>query len=473
MRPRLFCKSMKAMPLLLVSFAAGVVTAKAQISPAAKPDDPYNANNRRPDDRYKADVLVVVAHPDDEIMAAAYIARLIDEKKRVALVFTTLGDGGINSYGPEQSAAMGEIRYLEGVHAGESLGISNIWNLMGPDTPSQNVLESLETCSHGRCLDRLVRLVRITRPSVILTWLPVFVTGENHSDHQAAGVLATEAFDLAGDPTAFPEQVSPARDPNKNMNSTEGLRPWQPEKLYYFSNAMHTDFFNSNGPQYPSTDISPTRHVTYGEIAAREFMNHLTQGGGRMERAINKHDLKALEYPIPLMEPVRLILGKSLVKSGAEEDVFAGVVPDGIAYQRPPGASMAKSTEFSMELGDPWSYYRQFWEAHGLHLLFGLVPPEVTVQAGTTLYIPIAINNPTNVAADAEISVQAPEGWKVAPIANAHIDPHSRHYIRVQAAVPAEKREDWQQFEVSAKSGTKKIGSISIRVQIAGWALPQ
>jgi LmbE family N-acetylglucosaminyl deacetylase len=48
-----------------------------------------------PDPRFKADILVVVAHPDDEIMAAAYLARKIyDDHKSVAVVFQTPGDGG-------------------------------------------------------------------------------------------------------------------------------------------------------------------------------------------------------------------------------------------------------------------------------------------------------------------------------------------------------------------------------------------
>src|SRR5882672_3500684 len=133
----------KTVSILLVAgllFAGDTGTTDAQTAKDATPEDSYNANNRKPDDRYKADVLLIVAHPDDEIMAAAYVARLIDEKKRVAVIFTTHGDGGVNDYGPEQAAAMGEIRYLEGVHAAESLGVTNIWNLQGPDTPSQNVL---------------------------------------------------------------------------------------------------------------------------------------------------------------------------------------------------------------------------------------------------------------------------------------------------------------------------------------------
>jgi len=207
---------------------------KAQ-SAAIQPQNPYTWNDRAPDPRFKADILVVVAHPDDETLVAAYLAREIyDNQKTVAVVYGTRGGGGNNEVGPEQAAAMADIREMEGRQATASLGITNVWFLSGHDLASQDVLNSLAFWGHGVCLDQLVRLVRLTLPSVILTILPHFTTGENHSDHQAAGVLATEAFDMAGDPTAFPEQVSPTHDPDKNGNLMEALRPWQPEKIYYF-----------------------------------------------------------------------------------------------------------------------------------------------------------------------------------------------------------------------------------------------
>lgn len=453
--------------------AAGGSTARAQDANNPWPKDPYYANNRKPDDRYKADLLVVVAHPDDEIMAAAYIAREIDQGKRVSVVFTTRGDGGNNDVGPEQAAAMGDIREVEGMRAVASLGVTNVWDLHGPDTPSQNPLESLETCNHGQCLDRIVRIVRLTRPSVILTWLPVGVTGENHGDHQASGILATEAFDLAGDPTAFPEQVAPAREPKQTMNRTEGLRPWQPQKIYYFSNPTHTEFFAGQGPEYPATDISPKRHITYGESAAEEFAMHKTQGGGRVEEAILHHDLHGLEHPIPLMQPSRFILGKSLVKSGTTEDVFAGVVPDGIPYQRSPGYIAPDYKSAVMELGGPWSFYRQFWQAHGLDHLAGLVPPEVTIPVGGSLSIPLIIENPMNTSLEVKFQVQAPDGWTVTAIAPASIDPHTRYYLRLQAAAPSTKLKGWQEFKVSAEADGKSLGMVPLRVELANWALPQ
>ena len=363
-----------------IAFSAGLLVALgssgtwAQNTTDSKPDS-YRANNRPPDPRYKADILLVVAHPDDEVMATAYLAREIyDNHKRVAVVYQTPGDGGNNDVGPEQAAALGDIRQIEGRRAVGSLGITNVWFLGGHDTVSQNVLTSLEHCGHGRCLDELIRIVRITQPSVILTWLPDFTTGENHADHQASGVLATEAFDLAGDPTVFSEQVSPASNPDKNMNLTEGLRPWQPQKIYYFYNPTH-DIFAGQGPQYSSQEISPSRHVSYGMLAAEVFTYHLSQGGTKVVNEIADNTLGSSAGIAKIATgPVQLIFGKSLVPSAVTDDVFTGVVSDGIAFQRAPGFTAARHSEPNLEIGDPWSYYHKFWQAHGLDHLGNIVP---------------------------------------------------------------------------------------------------
>src|ERR1700761_9487519 len=148
--------------------------------------------NPEPDDRYKADLLVVVAHPDDETEIGAYLARAIfDEKKRVAVVFGTRGNSGGNAQGQEQATALGAIREVEARRALEHFGVMNVWFLNGPDTPGQSVLHSLETWNHGDSLGRMVRLIRLTRPTVIATWLPDYVAGGNHGGDQGAGGLAT------------------------------------------------------------------------------------------------------------------------------------------------------------------------------------------------------------------------------------------------------------------------------------------
>ncbi len=439
----------------------------------AQTQDPYLANNRPPDDRFKADILVVVAHPDDEGMAAAYIARAIDQGMRVAIVWTTNGNGGQNEVGPEQGPAMGDIREVEGMQAAASLGVKLMWNLGGPDTPTQNPLNSLATCDHARCLERIVRLVRLTRPEVILTWLPAPVTGENHGDHQAAAIMATEAFDMAGDPTGFPEQVTPASEPGQNANHLAGLRPWQPQKLYFFSNANDNGFLDGRGPSYDSTDVSPTRHMAYGEIAARAFAIQETQGGRAVRDQLDRRAQDPVQRPLPFMKPTQFLLGKSLVSAAITDDVLAGTDPAGIPFQPSPGYQPMPVTVPTLLVGGVWNYYREFWRAHGLGVFAGLVPIELTVAAGDHFSLPLIIENPTAASINVTFTVDSDSHFFVATIAPLTVLPHSRAFTRMRAQAPPIFASGWQQFKVTAQSGGKTIGSVPLRVEMGDWALPQ
>ena len=97
------------------------------------------------DERYKVDILLVVAHPDDEGAATPYLARAMDEGKHVAIAYGTRGSSGANEAGPEQAAALGDIREIEARRAAAVLGIDKVWFLGGKDTASQDVLQSLRT----------------------------------------------------------------------------------------------------------------------------------------------------------------------------------------------------------------------------------------------------------------------------------------------------------------------------------------
>src|SRR5271157_2967677 len=277
-----------------------------------------------PDERFKADILVIVAHPDDESLIAGYLARAaLDENKRVAVVFTTRGDAGQNLVGYEQARTLAEIREMEARQALASIGINNVWFLRAPDTPYPDVpdvLRSLESWNHGNVLGEMVRFIRLTRPEIVISMLPDIVVGENHEDHQASGVIATEAFDLAGDPTWFPEQVAAPEDPLWYSNLMEGLRTWQPEKLYYFTDASHLDFVKAKGPEYSMTAVSPSQHVSYGRLAAKETSFHRTQYGEDPAKAL---ETGSLSY---YGQDLTFILGKSLVGGSATGDIFQGVV---------------------------------------------------------------------------------------------------------------------------------------------------
>jgi LmbE family N-acetylglucosaminyl deacetylase len=443
---------------------------------AATDPDPYIANNRAPDPRYKADILVVVAHAADEILLTSYLAReVFDDGRKIAVVYATAGDASYNHFGSEQALALGKIREIETRQALASLEISNVWFLSGRDTKSQNVLSSLEHWGHGSNLDELVRIVRLTRPSVILTFLPDFTTGENHGDHQAAGVIATEAFDLAGDPNAFPEQISPVSNPDANMNLTDGLRPWQPEKIYYFDNPAH-DIFAGRGPQYLSSEISPSRHVTYKLLSAKELAYNRTQGGARAEQAIENHSLDSLEDANLEMAvaPVKFILGKSLVSSGMTDDVFAGIEPGGVPFHRVSLSPEPQNTRPALLIGDPWNFYHNFWHAHGLDHLADIVPLEVSVKVADKLIIPLIIENPLDRSLDVNLSVQSPAGWEVQPVDAISVAPHTRYFLRIRAAAPRIKLDGWQNFTVAAKSSGDDLGTVRVQAELStGWVAPQ
>jgi LmbE family N-acetylglucosaminyl deacetylase len=156
-----------------------------------------------------------------------------------------------------------------------SHGITNVWFLRASDTPTQDVLHSLESVGHGEALEEVIRVVRLTRPEVVLTWLPAYVDGENHGDHQASAVLATEAFDLAGDPTAFPEQVSAPRDHLSISNYGEGLHPWQAKKLFFFSDASDPEFLAHRCPSYLA--ISRSKGIPFSDLNRIAWNFYATQ----------------------------------------------------------------------------------------------------------------------------------------------------------------------------------------------------
>jgi LmbE family N-acetylglucosaminyl deacetylase len=426
-----------------------------------------------PDDRFKADVLVFVAHPDDETEVSAYLARAIyDEHRRVAVIFGTRGNAGGNAMGYAQAASLGAEREIEARRACAYLGIMNVWFLDGPDTPAQDVLYSLETWNHGAALGKAVRLIRLTRPEVILTWLPNYVAGENHADHQAAGVIATEAFDLAGDPTQFPEQVSFPRDRNNIANLTEGLRPWQPKKIYFFSDASHQEFLEAQGPQYSTTTVSPARQLPYYRIAAEEMAFHLTQDdtGQEATKALASGQLQSFQ------QPERLIFGKSLVGGTTTGDIFEGVRPTPIGFARVRGYQPETREGISLELGGPWQFYRDFWKAHDIeHLAQLLQTPEVSIQEGGTLHVSLLIRNDSSEPAEVALIGVLPQGWtEKSAGARCAVDGHEVYPIEAVVTIPSSKKQEWQTITWKAEAKGNTIATVRLRVNVTLDAgLPQ
>lgn len=174
-------------------------------------------------DLLKVDLLGVFAHPDDETgVAATVAATALGRGKVVAHVYCTRGEGGGNMVGTQFGRSLGLLREIELRDALRTIGVRQVHFLDREDFAyTESLSVTLEKWGHESALRDLVRVIRATRPEVIVTMNPAPSPGQ-HGNHQAAGWLATEAFSAAADPKRFPEQLE-----------VEGLGVWQPRKLFY------------------------------------------------------------------------------------------------------------------------------------------------------------------------------------------------------------------------------------------------
>jgi LmbE family N-acetylglucosaminyl deacetylase len=432
------------------------------------------------DERYKVDILLVVAHPDDEGAATPYLARAIDEGKRVAVVYGTRGSSGANEAGAEQATALGEIREIEARRANAVLGIDKVWFLGGKDTASQDVLQSLANWDHGLTLENLVRLVRLTRPEVILTFLPGTFIGEDHGDHQAAGVLATEAFDVAGDPTVFPEQVAaPLRRLEPYL---ENLRPWQTKKIYYFPDADKEDIFRDKGPRYSVKEISKSAKQAYWRVALESFRRHETQAKSFID-SLAKMDEAQIEKMVTSdsfwSTGISFVLGKSLVGGNVTGDIFEGIMPGAIPFARQGVTPGPTQPEISVELAGAWNYYNEFRRAHGLTHLPHPEPPEIALQGGTDLVIPLWLRNQSSAAQVINLTVSLPSGWTVESGGGKFaVAAKQTAATRIEVKLPmfsdaAGAKAQLQEVSVHAESNGQSIGDVKLRVELRKRALPE
>ena len=220
-------------------------------------------------------VLYIVAHPDDE--NTRLIAWLANGKKvRTGNLSLTRGDGGQNLIGPELGDALGIIRTQELMEARRIDGGEQFFTRAVDFGYSKNAAESFEKWGKQEVLSDVVRVIRLFRPDVIISrFAPDRSAGHGH--HEASAILAHEAFDLAGDPNAFPEQLE------------QGLEVWQPRRLFFNGSTWwNRDLATiaENDPDWFSVDVGgydPLLGLSYTEIAGRSRSMHKSQGFGAAE----------------------------------------------------------------------------------------------------------------------------------------------------------------------------------------------
>ncbi|MFP3938813.1 MAG: PIG-L family deacetylase, partial [Thermoanaerobaculia bacterium] len=159
-------------------------------------------------------LLVVGAHPDDEDTTALTLAArgLGGEAAYLSL---SRGEGGQNLIGPELGVDLGLLRSRELLAARRIDGARQLFTRAYDFGYTRSLEETLEHWPRELLLEDAVRAVRRFRPQVIVSVFPADSRG-GHGQHQAAGVVAHEVFERAGEAGAFPELAE------------AGLEPWSP-----------------------------------------------------------------------------------------------------------------------------------------------------------------------------------------------------------------------------------------------------
>jgi LmbE family N-acetylglucosaminyl deacetylase len=167
-----------------------------------------------------ASVLHTQAHPDDEAAdLLTYLSRGLGA--RIALLSLNRGESGGNIVGQESFDQLGLLRTEEFLLASSYYGLDDLYFTKLIDYGfSKRVDEAYDKWGKENVLREMVRVIRINRPLVIISRFHG-TERDGHGNHQAAGEISQQAFQLAGDSTAFPEQIT-----------KEGLRPWKALKFY-------------------------------------------------------------------------------------------------------------------------------------------------------------------------------------------------------------------------------------------------
>jgi hypothetical protein len=283
-------------------------------------------------------------------------------------------------------------------------------------------------------------------------------------------VLATEAFDMAGDPSVFPAQLAAPVHVNETL--FDGLRTWQPKKIYYFSDAQEQDQFKNSGPQYAVTGISSVRKVPYWRMAVEEFEFHLTQYRSYIEGLEKKDEQQLVKDG--WSDPVQLTFGKSNVGGSVTGDLFEGVTSEPIAFVRPAEEATKPLIGVSLELAGPWGFYETFRREHGLQHLPKAAVPEVAIAVGATLQMPLLLRNDTAASKEVTLSITAPEGWATKDGAGTYTV-RAGDQLPVLFTLDSPKSGESKENEIvcHAQADGQTVGTLKLHVQLRSGGLPQ
>ncbi|HET7251881.1 MAG TPA: PIG-L family deacetylase [Gemmatimonadales bacterium] len=199
-------------------------------------------------------VLVIGAHPDDEdSQLLTWLSRGLGAQ--AAYLSLNRGEGGQNLIGEELGPELGIIRSEELLAARSVDGAHQFFTRAYDFGFSKTADETFRFWPRDSVLHDVLDVIRRFRPQLIVS---IFsgTPRDGHGNHQVAGILARQAFDLLRDST------------------------WGPVKLYRSTN------FDTAGTTLtiPTGSLDPLVGQSYFQIAMAGRSRHRSQDMGQLQR---------------------------------------------------------------------------------------------------------------------------------------------------------------------------------------------
>jgi len=167
-------------------------------------------------------LLFVGAHPDDETFGVGgTLAKYALAGVSVYYACATRGEAGsVDAALIKGYENIGDLRWAELECASGILGLAGIYCLgyrdSGmPGSADNNHPEALAAAPVAEVAERIVKIIRDTKPQVVVTFDPI--GGYRHPDHIAVHKATVMAFNASGDTAHYPRAGA----------------PYQPNKLYF------------------------------------------------------------------------------------------------------------------------------------------------------------------------------------------------------------------------------------------------
>lgn len=238
-------------------------------------------------------VMYIAAHPDDEnTRLISYLSN--SQHYKTIYLSLTRGDGGQNLIGNEKGELLGLLRTQELLEA-RAVDKGEQWFTRAIDFGySKTATETFTIWDKQELLADVVYAIRKHKPDVIITRFDPESNGKTHGHHTASAILAQEAFRLANNKDAFPQQLA-------------HVDVWQPKRLFYntswwfygskeaFDKADKANMIPLNVGEY-----YPLLGESNNEIAARSRSKHACQGfGSARSRGTQTEWLTLLDGDMP------------------------------------------------------------------------------------------------------------------------------------------------------------------------------